>query len=356
MGNKRNFFIDIIKGVSIFLMLWGHCIQVCVAKSDIDFFENVVFKTIYSFHMPLFMLISGYLFFFSFEKRNMKELLIHRTQSLLQPIFLCSIFNFFVTTALFSLVSGNFGDILNGKWIQELSSLWFLWSILAAAFVTTIICKKIKNVFIQILLFFVCIPIVAVFPNAGLNIFMYPYFIIGFYFAKYKDKLPKCVYNIKYLSLILFPLLMCYYDKKHFIYTTGIFPSENYAIKEMLFIDLYRWLIGLVGSIFAITVLQIVYTKIVLKTKRRIISRGFSLLGEKSLQIYSLSIPFLSVYLSVAFPIALNLLNINNIFVENMFIYNFAFTFLLAIIYAFILYYIIKLLEKTRITKILFGK
>ena len=36
---KRNSFIDIAKGIAIFLMLWGHCIQICVVGSDIDFFE-----------------------------------------------------------------------------------------------------------------------------------------------------------------------------------------------------------------------------------------------------------------------------------------------------------------------------
>ena len=93
MEKNRNTFIDLITGIAIFLMLWGHCIQYCVAGSEIDFFENIVFKFIYSFHMPLFMLVSGYLFFFSFSKRSLKELLIHRVQSLLQPIVFCSFFN-----------------------------------------------------------------------------------------------------------------------------------------------------------------------------------------------------------------------------------------------------------------------
>ena len=30
-------------------MIWGHCIQYCTANSNVDFFENFVFKTIYSF-------------------------------------------------------------------------------------------------------------------------------------------------------------------------------------------------------------------------------------------------------------------------------------------------------------------
>lgn len=63
MENRERLFWNTVKGVAVFLMLWGHCIQYC-AMDSFDCFGNVVYKAIYSFHMPLFMLISGYLYFF----------------------------------------------------------------------------------------------------------------------------------------------------------------------------------------------------------------------------------------------------------------------------------------------------
>lgn len=56
----REKHIDIIKGIAIFLVLWGHCIQ--SIAGDEGFFSNWVIRIIYSFHMPLFMVMSGYLF------------------------------------------------------------------------------------------------------------------------------------------------------------------------------------------------------------------------------------------------------------------------------------------------------
>ena len=58
-------FLDVLEAVAITLVLVGHAMQFgsgmhCYIYSDI--FDNVVFKVIFSFHMPLFMLISGYLF------------------------------------------------------------------------------------------------------------------------------------------------------------------------------------------------------------------------------------------------------------------------------------------------------
>lgn len=353
---NRNNFIDIIKGVAIFLMLWGHCIQYCLAGSEIDFFENTVFKIIYSFHMPLFMLVSGYLFFYSFSKRDLKALLIHKTQSLLQPIIFCSIFNFFATTVLFSILEGSIAPAFNVRWLGTLSSLWFLWSVLAASLATAIICKKCHNISLQILLFFATIPIIAIFPNRDMNIYMYPYFVLGFYFAKYKDKLPNIIYNIKYVCLILFPILILFFEKKHYIYTTGIFPNETYSSAQMLIIDAFRWLIGLIGSIAVITLLELVYKHIIVRFKKPIISTAVSKMGVKSLQIYTLSVPFLSIYLSEFFPVFLSKLNIDNIFAKNMFVYNFIFTLILSICYSFVLWYIIKLLERLKITNVLFGK
>ena len=82
--NERD-FINVLRGLAIFLMLWGHSIQFGNA-GQFDFYNNIVFKIIYSFHMPFFMLISGYLFFFSASKRSLVELIEYKGKSLMYPI------------------------------------------------------------------------------------------------------------------------------------------------------------------------------------------------------------------------------------------------------------------------------
>ena len=63
--NKREAFLDILKCFAIFLVLYGHSIQYLTPQH----FENcILFKFIYSFHMPLFAMISGY---FSFPSMNL---------------------------------------------------------------------------------------------------------------------------------------------------------------------------------------------------------------------------------------------------------------------------------------------
>lgn len=58
MSNKRVFWIDSLKGILMMLVVLGHTIQYIFVDS---FDNNHVWNYIYSFHMPAFMAVSGWL-------------------------------------------------------------------------------------------------------------------------------------------------------------------------------------------------------------------------------------------------------------------------------------------------------
>lgn len=74
---------DVIKLFAIFLVLWGHSIQ-CLLSSN--YYDEPVYRTIYSFHMPLFMMISGY-FSLSSLKLPPLEFLKKKFVQLILPVF-----------------------------------------------------------------------------------------------------------------------------------------------------------------------------------------------------------------------------------------------------------------------------
>ena len=333
-------------------MIWGHCIQYC-SKNDIDFFENIVFKTIYSFHMPLFMIISGYLFFYSFSKRNFNELINYKMQSMLHPIIMCTILNFLLKQ-LANFIFCRPVNLFNGVWINELDSLWFLWSVLIAAVAVTISCKTTDKICWQIILLVIAFSgLNLFFPNPSLNLYMYPYFIIGFYFAKYEEKLPISFLRMKYASLVLFPIMLLFFRKKHYIYITGIF-SADYGTVGSLFIDIYRWSIGLVGIIFILTVAQSIFKLLYDKNKIDLL-KPICKLGENSLQIYCLSVSLLSHYLPLICEVIYTNIG-NNILIDNINVYNFIYTPILAAFYVIMLYGITLLIKNINCNKIIFGK
>lgn len=60
MVNERIVWIDFLKLFAIFLVVLGHVILFMGLKQNEVMHENTLYSFIYSFHMPLFMTISGF--------------------------------------------------------------------------------------------------------------------------------------------------------------------------------------------------------------------------------------------------------------------------------------------------------
>lgn len=342
LNNERSrLYINVVKGFAIFLMLWGHCIQYCSLNS-FNFFENIVFKIIYTFHMPLFMIVSGYLFYFSFQKRELKELITHRAKPLLHTIVIGGILIYYLTTGLKGILSKKWHVLFNGAWLSSLSGIWFLWSVLVASLGVAIICKTIKRIYLQVILLFLWAFVIYLFPNASNNLYMYPYYVIGFFFAKYKSKIQKKLFLIKYISLLLFPIMLYAYVKGY---------TENFLKFKL---DFFQYIIGLVGCVFALTILEIIFN--LLYERKKSLLFPLSKVGQMSLQIYVLSIIFLSSWLPTIYSKIIEIFSLGNILAHNMLMYNFVYTFILSIAYTFILYFITKAIYKIRIGKMIFSR
>ena len=68
---SKNYYIDIAKFITIFLMVIGHALQLfnwSEFRESCAYYDNWVYRVIYSFHMPMFMFISGYLYYISVLK------------------------------------------------------------------------------------------------------------------------------------------------------------------------------------------------------------------------------------------------------------------------------------------------
>lgn len=79
----REIYLDIAKGISILLVILGHIIQYTSLNNS--FLNNEIWIFIYSFHVPLFMHISGQLLFKSLQK-NKKNIISCKIKQLLTPV------------------------------------------------------------------------------------------------------------------------------------------------------------------------------------------------------------------------------------------------------------------------------
>lgn len=142
-------WIDLARGVGIFLVVLGH-----VAKMP-----NFIGLYIYTFHIPLFFFLSGYLFN-PLKFKNTADFLLSRARRLVWPYSLFSVLSF-----LFFLVI-NWGSVTkNGilghqlsnffigliyavrgtQWTEHSGALWFLASLFFGEIFLYSILKKVKS-------------------------------------------------------------------------------------------------------------------------------------------------------------------------------------------------------------------
>lgn len=126
----RNGYLDFVKGIAIILVALGHSVQ-CGSgeafRGGALFYEDSLFRFIYAFHMPLFMLVSGYVFCWSLGRRSFRETARKQFRSLVVP---CVCWTLLYQALLLQKAGGRF-DL---EWLSGLPTLllrgnWFLWAV-----------------------------------------------------------------------------------------------------------------------------------------------------------------------------------------------------------------------------------
>lgn len=158
MGKMREKYFDIAKGIAILTVIMGHAISECLVK-----------RWIFSFHMPIFFLISGYFF----HKKDMKIYTKTKAKQLLVPyIFTC--FGIMISSVIVNLLLNNTIGIKDNiqEWIiaslygsggvhevpfhiPQIGAIWFLWALFLSLIIMNSIVDYKYNFLIVIALFLV---------------------------------------------------------------------------------------------------------------------------------------------------------------------------------------------------------
>lgn len=310
LAKKRNDYIDIVRGFAIFIMILGHSIQFGFGPeylSSKEYFSNFIFKFIYGFHMPLFALISGYLFYKSVSKKTNKEILSNIVHRFLIPILLWSIIPIFLYIK--NLESFDMINIFLSSIQIVLNNLWFLWAIVIFQLLILLGSRKFKDHILFYILIFVIMFFITDDYNFQLYKFIYPFFVLGYISNKFNLKRLEhifCNNIVMVLSLILYILLIVFYTSEVFVYNSGISLLNSNCLWH-LYIDFYRWVVAFIGCSFILIFL--------LKFKN-IKTNLFKYLGKNSMGIYIVNTIICNCFI---FKVT-NIFSHNIIFVVLMFI------------------------------------
>lgn len=119
MAQKRILYLDVVKAIAIMLVLIGHAPELVTLTEP-----SILEKWIYSFHMPLFMLMCGYFSVHAFIK-PFKEFLTNKALRLLVPAISFSLLEFLLCIIL---GIGNIGD---QAYADAIGGMWFLRTLFA---------------------------------------------------------------------------------------------------------------------------------------------------------------------------------------------------------------------------------
>lgn len=267
---ERDKVIDVLKGIAVLAVLLGHAIQ----RSQLieEQYENVykIFKMIYSFHMPLFMILSGYTMY-KYTKEYDINFLKKRFLRLIIPTIVWSYLIYivrsfdFVGIKEFIAFPDNIMEYTKLLFWHPDTLIWFLYIVFLCNLIffiqRNILDEKYKKT--SILVTILISVIIYMLPNenfgiASLQIY-FPIFSLGYYLAIYLKKIEK------YLKYLVIPSFVIY---------IFLFKKYNVYIDNVI-----------VYYCISISAIIIIYN-IVSFMNFKMVNNVLSFFGEKSLEIY----------------------------------------------------------------------
>lgn len=304
MERQRLILFDLLKCFAIFLVIWGHCEQ---HFYDTDCLDNPIYTHIYSFHMPLFMMISGY-FSESSLKLRFKDFFIRKLTQLLLPCIvwggiLCLI-NIFINREVLSLSSIGYIFIHN---------LWFLKSLFCCYLLAYCGLRMFKKNFFGCILLLLC----QFYP---FNLYiMFPCFLAGMLLRRYdllwQDQRTSSI--ILFISTVLFLFLSFYWDKsfwynKYFNWISFLIHGDVNVQLMALYRQIFRIAIGLSGSMSIIMLFYLIFTNCKWNKFLDVISNW----GKYTMGVYIFQSIILEVFLSKYICLG----NYENLFLYSIFL------------------------------------
>ncbi len=230
MKTKKIPYITFLQSFAVFLVCIGHSLPLDNATGEFPLVFGIIHNILYSFHMPLFFAIAGFLFIYSMESKNynieFKDFIQKKLKKLIIPYFSIGTIAYLLKTFIFNSFAyrpsqPSLSFYLSSMFAPENNPDKYLW-FLPVIFVIFVIAFFIKRINILklftisfIILFFVKYIPIHFFKTVLYNIF---YFIFGSCVYIYRQTLFRVFSNIYliFCSLILF-LVLNFYLKNYLI-------------------------------------------------------------------------------------------------------------------------------------------
>ena len=287
----RNVYLDIVKFFTIFLVIWGHVVQQTSNVSCWPVQEDSVVRLIYTMHMPLFMGLCGYFFYFSIRKwpsvhAYVLQKLPSRLAGLIIPMIsfglikiACDVFwNTPIPHATFPFLK---------YWYSSAKGIWFLGDVAVNTVIVLLILYFCNGNFRHDWKYFILAAVLSMVPYVSYKSpHMYFFFVAGYCLAAYVKSDFRSY--IKYWKWVLVLFVASY-----IAFSNMPWPPEDFwydyhhqSILRLAVNDGLKMILGITGSYLALVLMY----KLLPYIKRTPLYHLAAREGQYTLDIYLVQI------------------------------------------------------------------
>ena len=244
-GN-RILYLDIVKLFTIYLVILGHVIA--MMKNGYVVGERL-YSLIYSFHMPLFILLSGYFVSSKFNKTPLISIIAKKAKQLILPAITCA-----VICLLYQFIVRD--NVAIGA--EIIGNSWFLKTL----FVYYIFFSLLKRLpFNDWILCMASCMLLFIIPKCSflqINL-LFPYFWGGYMMRKY-NILEKISFSWKF-ALLFIVLFVVLYSIQRYWGIPNYIEINVHSLQSKLHLILFRYLVAFSGCLAAILLISTIYKR-----------------------------------------------------------------------------------------------
>ncbi len=290
---QHNGDLDFLKGIGIMFVVLGHCLTTAIVTKYSTL--RIVKDIIYTFHMPLFFIVTGYLYGLrTFNLENLKKFGFHQVKKLFVPYFVWSVLLYLFYFLLNQVVSGITPEHISLNPINMVTDimtfrvvtgnvLWFTYILflitVISYFIHSIIKSKALNIMFIIIVFLFGYLANIYIPNEiiviKLFLVMWIYYEIGMFIGIYVKDI-----NLKANALIITVLVGLY---------------AGFSIWSANLSGIFARALDLLCTLIAVFIFYSLS-----KYNNSRFYRFFNYLGKKTMYIYYLHNPYIVLILVTA--------------------------------------------------------
>ena len=253
---KRDLYLDALKGFAIALVVLGHSIQSSVANYD----GNMLFRVIYSFHMPLFMFLGGAVASLNPREMNWK-FLERKLYQLVVPFVSWYLVAYLLTNAHSTT---GFGAYIRQGVGSPDHGLWFL-PVLFLNFCCLALARRLTSK-LKLFSYPLVWLLVSLIPTGkygiGLVRWHFPFFAAGYIIFTHRSAVARYGRAALYCCVVSFPLLAASWHRlynpsfitslaRHADSTHIAFISGSSVLAGSLITRAYTYIVPFTGIGFA---------------------------------------------------------------------------------------------------------